>query len=155
MNDKSVKSKVNTRISKSCGLAIFALSHEISQYFNNNLREYGLTGSQLTVINYLWINKDIEVNQKMIECEMHVKSSSTTSILVNLEKQGLILRTVDPEDRRNKFVTLTKTGNLANAIFTEKIDEIEKKLTTGMTKEEKMIFMKGLLRALRNFDFEV
>lgn len=42
--------------------------------------------------------------------EMGITSAAASQLLDKLVQQGLVMRTEDPQDRRNKLITLTKAG---------------------------------------------
>lgn len=55
------------------------------------------------------------ISVSQIAAFMHASMPATSRLLGNLEKQGLIDRTPDPNDRRNTLVTLTAAGEDAHA----------------------------------------
>ena len=46
-----------------------------------------------------------------LSSRMHVTSPSITQLVTSLEERGLVVRTMDREDRRSVKVSLTEKGN--------------------------------------------
>ncbi|CAH2715975.1 hypothetical protein BACCIP111895_03159 [Neobacillus rhizosphaerae] len=59
--------------------------------------------------------KDYEMKLSEISQRLQVTPPTVTQIINNLEKDGLVERTVDPEDRRAVKIKLTPTGMEATA----------------------------------------
>ncbi len=77
----------------------------------------GLTGVQMSVIDFLANQKDNAAAQRTIEQEFDIQRSTTTVMLQRMEKKQLIRRIVDPQDRRKKKAKLTaKAGKLVREI---------------------------------------
>ena len=45
-----------------------------------------------------------------VQKQLHITKSAISQMMTSLEKKGYIERTIDPDDRRKRVVTLTKTG---------------------------------------------
>lgn len=62
----------------------------------------------------MYILHDLEENNKIslikLRENMRLAPSTITPIISSLEKEGLIVRKIDENDRRNIFLTLTKKG---------------------------------------------
>ncbi len=71
---------------------------------------FGLTPPQfqaLTIINRL---RDDALTQRRLARELFVSFPNVTVLLARLERKGLIERSADASDRRQKFVRLTRRG---------------------------------------------
>ena len=120
---------------------IHRLSRMIVQWNNKNLAQYGLTTQQATIIGYLYFNRHKYVNQKAVEQEIGVKGSSVTSIIRNLEKQGLINRDRDTNDIRNKIIRLSEKGIQLRKVLFKQIVSMEKRLLKDVSPEERVMFL--------------
>lgn len=83
-----------------------AVQRQMEPYF----ARFGLTPPQfqvLTIINQL---RSQEPTQRRLGRELYVSFPNVTVMLGRLEEAGLIRRRSNPEDRRQKFVTLTRRG---------------------------------------------
>ena len=81
---------------------------EVKQQLAARLKEYNLTPGQYGILNYLWEHQQAtpkELSQVMME-----STPVISALLDRLQKQGLIERCVDEDDRRSVQVTLTEEG---------------------------------------------
>jgi DNA-binding MarR family transcriptional regulator len=70
-------------------------------------------------------------------------------ILDGLEKRGLLRRTPDPADRRNRVVTLTDRGWSLLAACRTSVRSLEDELLAALTPRERATFRKVLVRLAR------
>ncbi|MFT3822938.1 MAG: MarR family transcriptional regulator [Chitinophagaceae bacterium] len=68
-----------------------------------------ITYEMLQVLRVLW-NSGGKINQQEIANIVNKNKASLTSLIDNLTKRGLVERTEDDADRRNKIIVLTKLG---------------------------------------------
>lgn len=108
--------------------------HNVFQYLNSQLAEYGITPAQYGVMNCLW--KYRELTPKQIGELLHLEASSVSGILERMQNNGLLERNVDPENRRMIRVSPTqKTLELQPAI--EKIIlEMNERVLAPFTRQE-------------------
>lgn len=108
--------------------------HNVFQYLNSQLAEYGITPAQYGVMNCLW--KYRELTPKQIGELLHLEASSVSGILERMQNNGLLERNVDPENRRMIRVSPTqKTLDLQPAI--EKIIlEMNERVLAPFTRQE-------------------
>jgi DNA-binding MarR family transcriptional regulator len=90
--------------------AILNLRSSMKKYVQRKIREdkLDLTYEMLQVMSVLWSRGSL--NQQDIADSIQKNKASLTSLLDNLAKRGLVVRTEDTSDRRNKIITLTKSG---------------------------------------------
>lgn len=85
--------------------------HQTANYlawkFDHFANEYGLTGQQLSTIDFLANQPQWQSTQHAIELEFNIKRSTTAKMLQRMEKAGLVTRKTASNDRRNKIVLLT------------------------------------------------
>lgn len=105
------------------------------------------------IVDGLELGKDI--NRKYLEKTMAIKGSSVTSLLNGLEKKEFIRRNVSKDDARALEITVTSKGKMAIKQVKNLFVEQEKKLLSGMEKEEIEIFRFLLKRACENIGIEV
>lgn len=77
------------------------------EIFANSL---GVTGVQMSVIDFLSNHENSLASQNEIEHEFNIKRSTTTIMLQRMEKYGLIIRVNDPKDKRKKQAQLTESA---------------------------------------------
>lgn len=90
--------------------AVLNLRLGMKQFIQRKLREedIDLTYEMLQVLTVLWRNGDL--NQQDIANRIQKNKASLTSLIDNLQKRELVIRTEDSSDRRNKIISLTKLG---------------------------------------------
>ena len=117
------------------GMVIKILSNEISKTMNKKSSEYGITGVQSRVIHYV-ASKDEDIFQKDIEANLHYRRSTVTGILNLMEENGLIKRVSVDYDARLKKIVVTDKGLCIKNRISKDINNMEKRLKTGLTQEE-------------------
>lgn len=77
--------------------------------------QYGLTGTQMSIIDFLGESQD--QTQRDIEMEFDIRPSTTTKILQRMEASGLVAIKRDPRDGRQRIIALTtKARGLQTAV---------------------------------------
>lgn len=80
-------------------------------------RKLGITGVQMSVIDFLSNCPNNEATQNAIEHEFNIKRSTTTTMVQRMEKHDLVSRLNINSDRRQKKVRLTaKSEKLVSKI---------------------------------------
>ena len=85
-------------------------NNAMNQEMNAFAQQYGLTGTQMSIIDFLTHFPGNSCDQHQIENEFGIKRSTTTVLLQRMAKKNLIECYPSPEDRRQKIVTLTAEG---------------------------------------------
>lgn len=77
------------------------------------LDEFGLTSSQLEILGAVFhlTKEGKEITQILLSQETHIDPMTTSTILRNLQKKGLIMRKESETDTRARIVELTRDGN--------------------------------------------
>lgn len=86
--------------------AFGALQRQMGPHYGR----FGLTPAQfqtITVVNRL---RGERITQRRLGAELYVSFPNITAILARLEKLGLIERTINGEDRRERLVSITPRG---------------------------------------------
>ena len=120
--------------------AIISVRTAIKQLAQQKLRQLHdreITYEMLQVLLVLW--KKHEVNQQEIANTVQKNKSSLTPLIDNLAAMGLVTRSEDATDRRNRIITLTKKGQEYEKKFSPMIDDIYRivrgKIPDGNLKE--------------------
>ena len=82
----------------------------VYSYIMSDLRQYGLTPPQYTVLRIIGISRYKQLTMSEIGKEMTVTFANITTIVDNLEKLQYVQRQRDPRDRRLVKVELTEAG---------------------------------------------
>src|ERR1043166_8269350 len=86
--------------------AMVMAQSEFKVFIRNKLKasSIDLTFEMLQVLLLLW--KKDDVNQQELANLLHKDKASLTYLIDNLSKRKLVRRSEDPDDRRNKRITL-------------------------------------------------
>ena len=114
----------------------------------SSIKDTELTPGQPKVLDYL-LYHDGAV-QKVIAKSCHIEPATLTSVLLGMEKKGLIMRKNLNGNRRSLNVYLTDKGKA----FAKKVEQtfarIEKQALLGFTKEEQELITELLARMNEN-----
>ena len=117
--------------------------HTIHKKEFQTIKESGLTIAQFGVLEALYNKGDLRI------CEIIEKilttSGNITVVIKNLEKDGLVKKNADPEDKRSCIISLTDEGR---NILPSHINNI-KNIFEVLTDEEK-ITLKNILKKFKN-----
>ena len=100
------------------------LQMESKVFIRNKLKENNidLTYEMLQVLILLWRRDG--VNQQEIADFLHKDKTSLTYLIDNLSKRGLVLRSENQNDRRNKHITVTPEGMRLKEVVPPLIEEM-------------------------------
>ncbi|HAE62546.1 MAG TPA: MarR family transcriptional regulator [Eubacteriaceae bacterium] len=117
-------------------------SKDLAEGFDKKLKAHGITRVQWTALYY--IGRDEEMSQKQLSDLMRIKESSTTRLIDRMEKEGLIQRKSDPENRRKVSLGLTEKGRRLRKNSLHYGEEYSDYISKDISEEEMEIFMKVL-----------
>ena len=135
-------------IEETCGPILKQLTDVLTKQVNNELREEGLTMSQMRVLVILDGKQDKTASMKEIEKELSVAQPTAAGIFRRIEEKGFITYLPAPENRRAKWIELTDAGKEKCRISYGHMEATEKNLLSGMTEEEGKEFYTLLNKAL-------
>lgn len=97
---------------------------EFKSFLRGKFKEHqiDLTFEMLQVLTHLW-EKD-GVNQQELANLLHKDKASLTYLIDNLSKRGLVKRTEDADDRRNKIITLQPEAIRMKNVLRPWVDEM-------------------------------
>lgn len=82
--------------------------NKVFQYFGEKLKKFEITPGQYGVLSCLW--KNSPQTPKQIGATLFLEASSISGILDRMQKNGLIIRELDPNNRRNILIYPTEKG---------------------------------------------
>lgn len=103
---------------------------------NNFAKNLGITGVQMNVIDFLSNQINNQATQHEIERELDIRRSTTTVLVQGMEKRGLVDRIDNPNDGRQKLVTLTDKAQKLVPIIHEYVKKDDLALLDHFNKEE-------------------
>lgn len=119
-------------------------NNQISKRLDQLALPYGLTGTQMTILDYLYNHESEMVLQKDLEEEFNIQRSTTTVLLQRMEKKDLIERFPISPGARKKGLSLTKEGSRLALIVHTYVDDMQKGLEENFTAQEIAVFEKIL-----------
>ncbi|MBK5239642.1 MarR family winged helix-turn-helix transcriptional regulator [Clostridium sp.] len=109
-------------------------------------REGGHTTAQFAVLEVLYHKGPLSVGQ-IIESILSTAGNMTV-VINNLEKEGLIKRYPNPEDKRSYIIEITESGKTSiQSIFPKHLDDLEKSFG-NLTGGEKNVLI-SLLKKIK------
>ena len=108
------------------------------------------SGEQGKILFVLW-QKD-KITQKELASETGLAKNTITVMLEKMEKNDLIRRITDENDKRKSLVILTEHAKSLKKSFDEISDEMLKKVYKGFSEEEIDKYEEYLHRIIRNLE---
>ncbi|MDO5397400.1 MAG: MarR family transcriptional regulator [bacterium] len=112
------------------------------------IKDINLTPGQPKILDYLLFH-DCAVQKEIAEA-CHIEPATITSVLLGMEKKGLIVRKNINGNRRSLYVCLTNKGKLLAEQVELRFGVIEKKALLGFNDEEKEMLTAFLTRINKN-----
>ena len=105
---------------------------------------YGLTQSEFRCLRLF--NRDDVLNNKQVAERMNLSPSRLTRIIDGLVAKGYIIRQIEPSDRRNMKVTLSKRGK----VIVQKLNDAYVKIHKEILEDIDRAQHKPLISAMEN-----
>lgn len=121
---------------------------KLADEFNRRLQENGTTRVQWIALFY--IGKAGEISQKELSDYMDIKESSMARLIDRMEKEELVERRKDSEDRRITKIILTDKGKFLKEELMPRGQEFQDDVLKGISKENLEIFKEVLQRMIDN-----
>lgn len=130
------------------GLLINKLAHTIALGMARRLKEHDVTMSQWVILKQLWLQEG-RSQVDLQEC-LGLDGATVTGLLQRMTYLGLVQRHADPTDKRVQRVFLTERGRALEQITAAFEEEVTAHVLRDFTPDERLFFMRLLVRALRN-----
>lgn len=91
-----------------------------------------------------FLNENNGCNQQCICNNLAIDKTAMVKVIDYLIKVGFVDRNVNPDDRREHFIVLTKKGLKQTAEIVKAFEDIDKEIFSSIPKEEQLIFNKVL-----------
>lgn len=131
-----------------CGLLIKQLSDRMARQANNELREDGMTFTQMRYIEYLCEQKNNPVCFKQLEAYFDVSQPTVVGVIRRLEEKGLVAVQACKDDSNAKEAFLTKKGKTFLKLAESRRNNMEKFILSGLTSNEKNEFKRLLTKVV-------
>ena len=123
-----------------------------SKMVYRELAPYGVTSGQPKILEYLLHNDGCV--QKEIAKACLIEPASVTTILAKMEKDGMLYRQNQNNNRRSLHVWLTEEGKQKALMVVDAFEKCEKLAFNGMKDEEQKLLMNLLERVNSNLKKE-
>ena len=122
-----------------CGNALGPMlghcAHLARERMDARMSRFGMTPAQTHVLRYLRQNGGQMPQRELLE-NLKVKPSTVNGILDRMEEKGLVERSVNGTDARQRVVALTPAGLEREAEVKQSFLEAEALIARGLTEEE-------------------
>ncbi len=132
------------------GLHLKKIINLLARGRNQDLKLYGLTGTQMEVLEYLHDRPAGDCTVTGIAAFFDVKHTSVLHVVTLLEKKQLIRREEKKQGSRLRRIVLTQAGEGLMRETDRCKSEADEIMLQGMTEEEKQILTQLLERIYRN-----
>ena len=126
-------------------------NHRAYQRMEQKLRRYGVTPIQCRSLTYLH-RQPGPVTQKQLQQHLAVKPSTVNGILDRMEEKGIIRRTADKNDQRQKRVSATEKGRELKALVQNAFQDAEAAMARGLRPDEVEALRSLLGRVIENLE---
>lgn len=123
--------------------------HQMNQEMNNFARPYGLTGMQLSVIDFLSHWPDRDIFQVDVEREFHVQRSTASVLVKRMVERDLVTRVVAASDSRKRQLRLTEKGRALVPIVHQHLAQQDTKMIAALSATEAAAFRRALIAVSR------
>ncbi len=113
-----------------------------------------VTTTQIEIMEYIINSPKKYALQKDFEKVLGLSRATVSSVLITMEKNGLIVRITDNNDTRTKKIVLSNNAQKVFESSKDKIENLEKKCTDGINEEDLNTFIKVLSKMTENLKEE-
>lgn len=133
----------------------FAMLHRLQMSMcRDDIKQAGLQPSQFPFLAILAQGKS-QVTQDYLSRSLAIDKGTTARAISQLKKAGLVVRMPNPENRRQKLVSVTKKGHcLAEGLF-KCFKNATEVFVQGFTAEERDIILNLMDRMISNAESEL
>lgn len=140
--------RMNQETPKRFHRAFIRTSHAHRHICHHSFQSLGLTPGQPKLLDYL--ARSNGCSQKELSQHCHIEPATTTSILSALERQKLIFRESNQQDRRILNVYLTEEGKRRQQMAKELMHQIDEQCFEGFSEQERRQTIEYLNRIYEN-----
>jgi DNA-binding MarR family transcriptional regulator len=150
MNHLKEEEYVSLTRENHCGPYIKQIHDVLEKRANNSMRDKDLTMAQLQLLLFLCESESGGYPLKELEKLLHVSQATSAGIVRRLEQKGFIYGHTSADDKRVKFARITELGRAVCSSAIEDMERAENWLVTGLSAEEKTMFILLLKKVSNN-----
>jgi len=133
---------------KSMGEVINHLSRLMTHTLGTEIAAHGVTPGQFPVLMCLW--KQDGLTQRELYQRVHIEQATMSNTLGRMERDGLIRRKPDPEDRRASRVLLTAKGRKLEAKIADATNAVDATAQGKLKKKDTKAMMSLMAEMIEN-----
>lgn len=126
--------------------------HEVFLTFSETLSKFGITPGQYGVLACLWESQG-GITPKEIAGALHVENSTISGVLDRMQKQGLVTRILNPENRRSIHVKATAKGMSLKEPLLQEVEQLNQQVLQDLTAQEQVQLF-NLLRRIKGVSID-
>ena len=135
----------------SLGPLLGRAAHLARERMDARLSRYDMTPAQTRTLLYL-CGQDASVPQREVVEHLRVKPSTVNGILDRMEEKGIIRRTADKNDQRQKRVSATEKGREMKELVQNAFQDAEAAMARGLRPDEAETLRSLLGRVIENLE---
>lgn len=120
--------------------------HKVFKYYSQQLEECGVTPAQAGIISCL--AKESPLTPKKIGDLLHLEASTISGILDKMQKNDLIERTTDSENRRLVLVSLTEKSKQLYPRTNQTTQEMNEQVLANLSEQEIKVLKESLKKII-------
>lgn len=125
MNDEEIKKHIE--IDYNC-------YYTINRFYYKYAKKYGISNMAMFTLHIIYNSK--ECIQNTLSEKLSLPKQTVCSILNNFENKGYVERKINPKDKRNRLISLTKKGiEFAKPIISD-LENLDKKVLKSLSDED-------------------
>jgi len=132
------------------GFWINLASRTIVRILDSRLRPFGFAMSNLPVLRAL--GEGGARSQKDLAQIARVEQPTMAEMLARMERDGLVQREPNPEDKRGSLTSLTRSARIRFPKARETLIDAEREALAGFSDREKTRFVEFLQRVVNNLE---
>lgn len=109
-----------------------------------------VTTTQIEIMEYIINSPKKYALQKEFEKILGLSRATVSSVLITMEKNGLIVRITDNNDTRTKKIVLSNNAQKVFESSKDKIKKLENKCISGINEKDLNIFIEVLSKMTEN-----
>lgn len=121
-------------------------TNQMNLEMNQFARPYGLTGMQMSVIDYLARRGRQPTYQVDVEHEFEIQRSTASLLVRRMVDRHLVTRVVAADDSRKRQLQLTARGRELVPVITAHLAQQDAKMVAGLSPEAAAGFRQALLQ---------
>lgn len=134
-------------VGKSVGFLLAKAYQRGCAIFKEEFEGYDITPQQFGLLGFLW--QEDGLSQAELSVRSQIDRTTMGGLIDRLEKEGLVKRLSDPDDRRAYRICLTARGKAMEEELSAIAERTQSRFTAALTEEEQET-LKKLLQKLRS-----